>query len=694
MATSVAQALLKPFVWGAGGAALTPEELARRREEEAQAMAKGVDFSPVGHWTQGLARVANAAAGSFRRGILDTQQGENDTYNKSIIESLFGGSSTADTTPAVPMSSASGEIAATAPSSVDISGDRQAFVDALLPAAIEESKRTGIDPRIIVAQAAQETGWGKSAPGNNFFGIKSHGQSGGQSLATHEYVNGKRVNVKDSFRTFGSPEESVRGYGDFILANPRYEGLRNAQGLDAQLEALGASGYATDPNYSNSVGSIARGIRLPQEVAASTPEAAIEAVSPIAGTSLSDEVAEFRQTPEFMERYPGGYVEQPPQDQGGVPSALVGGTPATGGDAVTVPAANAGQPVGVAEALTAGGQNASSINLAILKALSDPRANAQTRAVAEILMKQQLARQQAEQEMRLKQSDPAYLLGLEKSRLEVENLRSPRLTPGDQLAREKFDWERENAGQTNDIKNYQFYADSEKAAGREPLGPLEWEVAQKKAGAASTNVTVGEGNKFYEALDKKNAETFSALSEEGMRGRSKLAQIDRLDQLLSGAPVGGGAALKLIAGEYGIKTEGLSGLQAAQALINELVPQQRQPGSGPMSDADLALFKQSLPRIINQPEGNRMIIQTMRGITQYQVKMGEIADAVANREMTAQEGRDAIRTLENPLDDYTKAVRQMENDEQDNGAPMSGAVVDGYRFKGGDPADPDNWEQQ
>ena len=113
--------------------------------------------------------------------------------------------------------------------------------------------------------------------------------------------------------------------------------------------------------------------------------------------------------------------------------------------------------------------------------------------------------------------------------------------------------------------------------------------------------------------------------------------------------------------------EGLSDIQAAQALINELVPQQRQPGSGPMSDADLALFKQSLPRIINQEGGNALIVQTMRGITDYQIKMGEIADAVADRSMNPTEGRAAIRNLANPLDAYTKTVRSLENDEQDAG---------------------------
>lgn len=140
---------------------------------------------------------------------------------------------------------------------------RQEFIDLLMPHALEASRRTGVDPRIIIAQAAQETGWGRSAPGNNFFGIKSHGQGGGNTFSTTEYVNGQPVRINDSFRSYESPAASVAGYADFLLANPRYRAMMQAQGIDAQLQALGASGYATDPNYAASVGSIARGITVP-----------------------------------------------------------------------------------------------------------------------------------------------------------------------------------------------------------------------------------------------------------------------------------------------------------------------------------------------------------------------------------------------------------------------------------------------
>jgi hypothetical protein len=228
---------------------------------------------------------------------------------------------------------------------------------------------------------------------------------------------------------------------------------------------------------------------------------------------------------------------------------------------------------------------------------------------------------------------------------------------------------------TDTMRNLEFRAAQ---AGIQP-GTPEYQQFMLSGGGndgVTVNNIMGEGDKFYENLDKKNADTFSALSETGVQSRAKLAQVDRLDTLLSSAPQGAAAMLKQAAGEYGINTEGLSEIQAAQALINELVPQQRQPGSGPMSDADLALFKQSLPRLINQPGGNKTIIDTMRAITQYQVQMGDIADLVADREISPSEGRKMIRELANPLDALRKA--QPTGEAKQGRQPV---IIDGYQIE-------------
>jgi hypothetical protein len=170
---------------------------------------------------------------------------------------------------------ASGMTMPPAPSSYNAT--QRAFYNQMMPLALEVQRQTGIDARVVFAQAALETGWGRSAPGNNFFGIKSHGAPGGQKLATTEVINGKLVSVVDSFRTYSSPRESVRDYVDFLEKNPRYAEVMSAKGMDAQIAALGRSGYATDSNYAGKVSSIAGKIGTPGRETSGPPPTSVSA---------------------------------------------------------------------------------------------------------------------------------------------------------------------------------------------------------------------------------------------------------------------------------------------------------------------------------------------------------------------------------------------------------------------------------
>jgi hypothetical protein len=126
-----------------------------------------------------------------------------------------------------------------------------------------------------------------------------------------------------------------------------------------------------------------------------------------------------------------------------------------------------------------------------------------------------------------------------------------------------------------------------------------------------------------------------------------------LEGLFANVPQGAVGGLKKIAGDWGIAVgDGVSDIQAASALLEKMVPEQRAPGSGPMSDADIKMFRGSLPRVLNQPGGNQLIFGALRGIAQYEQQMGEIADAVADRTITPAEGRKRIREMKNPLADF------------------------------------------
>ncbi len=142
------------------------------------------------------------------------------------------------------------------------------FIASIMPQAQRVAAQTGLDPRLVAAQAALESNFGKSAPGNNLFGIKG----AGTPISTMESVNGQMVPTKASFASYDSPDASFDGYGK-LMSGSRYAGVRGAQGLDAQLDALGKSGYATDPNYAAKVGAIARGIQAPQPAQGQTAQA-------------------------------------------------------------------------------------------------------------------------------------------------------------------------------------------------------------------------------------------------------------------------------------------------------------------------------------------------------------------------------------------------------------------------------------
>lgn len=166
-----------------------------------------------------------------------------------------------------------------------------------------------------------------------------------------------------------------------------------------------------------------------------------------------------------------------------------------------------------------------------------------------------------------------------------------------------------------------------------------------KVGGGGMNINMPGPNEFA----KLDARALSEVGQAGAAAKRNLSRINRLESLLANVPTGMTANLKQLAGNFGIATEGLDDIQAAQALINSLVPEQRPAGSGPMSDADLELFKRSLPRIINQPNGNQIIINTMRGIAQYDAMGADIVQRHRDKKITIAE---AFAELNRRLDPF------------------------------------------
>ncbi|WP_052383842.1 flagellar assembly peptidoglycan hydrolase FlgJ [Litchfieldella xinjiangensis] len=132
------------------------------------------------------------------------------------------------------------------------------FLTKLSGPAQAASRATGVPAELILAQAALETGWGRheipTAQGgnsHNLFGIKAGSQWKGATtdITTHEYVNGQRVRVTDTFRVYDSFEASFTDYARLIGDNPRYAKVTTASTPEHAARELQQAGYATDPAY-------------------------------------------------------------------------------------------------------------------------------------------------------------------------------------------------------------------------------------------------------------------------------------------------------------------------------------------------------------------------------------------------------------------------------------------------------------
>lgn len=158
------------------------------------------------------------------------------------------------------------------------------FIKQYKPFALETERKTGISHLFILAQAALETGWAKSVPGNMFFGVKAGKDTPAnkkQLLTTTEILSspnlkhlfplvisvkmlssGKyKYTVKDWFRKYDTPEECFTDHAQFFFKNKRY-----AKALEVKAdpykfaEEVAKAGYATAPDYTEQLKAVIRTI--------------------------------------------------------------------------------------------------------------------------------------------------------------------------------------------------------------------------------------------------------------------------------------------------------------------------------------------------------------------------------------------------------------------------------------------------
>ncbi len=137
------------------------------------------------------------------------------------------------------------------------------FINKLKPLAKKAAQLLGVSSKVLLAQAALETGWGKfvikdksGQSSFNLFNIKSDHRWDGSEVAkqTLEFEQGMPVKKVANFRAYQSFAESFADYAGFVKNSSRYQqAVENADNEEKYIESLHQAGYATDPEYSDKV---------------------------------------------------------------------------------------------------------------------------------------------------------------------------------------------------------------------------------------------------------------------------------------------------------------------------------------------------------------------------------------------------------------------------------------------------------
>lgn len=180
--------------------------------------------------------------------------------------------------------------------------------------------------------------------------------------------------------------------------------------------------------------------------------------------------------------------------------------------------------------------------------------------------------------------------------------------------------------------------------------------------------------KFEDAAATSQAKRYDDIVSQGASQNSAMGTINSLRQLSEsiGAPgVGNTVARKFgpLARSIGVEIGNLSDMEAFEALVSRLVPAQRPPGSGTMSDKDVDLFKSSLPQLVSTAAGRKFIIDQMEAIARYDIQRSQIAARALNGEVTRQQAEAQLMQLPDPMELFRRTTGKAA--PQNSNAPLA-----------------------